>query len=137
MFKKLSFIFLLVISISGLVFGGKYLYDRQAYELNFYSFTISPEAKGLYVPNINVFYDLTIENKLFDFPLDISNAKTKVLAFLEKSNITDELYLSYDQQNYSIAIKKNSFDSDKFIIFLENQLNINVNQNTKTIKIIQ
>lgn len=111
------------------------MYDRQAYQLSFYSFTISPEAKGLYIPSVKVFYDLTIENKIFDFPLDITNAKTKVFAFLKKNNITDELYLSYDRQDYSIAIKKNSFDSDKFIVFLENQLNIDVSQHAKTIKI--
>lgn len=135
MFKKLSFIFLLAISIFGVVLGGKYVYDKQAYQLSFSNFNISSEAKGLYIPNVKVFYKLNIDNNLFDFPSGVSIAKSKVLAFFNKNNITDELYLSYSKEDYSVAIKKKSFDSDKFIVFLENQLNINVNKQTQTIKI--
>jgi hypothetical protein len=135
MFKKISFIFLLAISISGLFFGGKYVYDRQAYQLNFSSFSISPKANGLYIPNVKIFYELNIENSLFNLPLEVNVGKTKVLAFLKKNAVTDELYLSYDEQNYSVAIKQNSFDSDKFIVFLDNQLDIDVDKEAGLVKI--
>ena len=133
MFKKLGFIFLLVISVLGLVLGGKYVYDKQAYQLSFSNFDISNTATSVYIPNIKVFYELNIDTDGFDFPTDILLSKTKVLAFLKKNNITDELYLSYDKQDYSVAIKQNALNSKKFIVFLENQLNINVNTQNRTI----
>jgi len=135
MFKKLSFILLLVISVFGLALGGKYIYDKQAYQLSFSNFNISNEATHIYIPNVKLFYELNIDTDGFDFPSDVVVAKTKVLAFLKKNNITDELYMSYDKDDYIVSIKQHSFNSEKFIVFLENQLNIDVNKSNHTVRI--
>jgi len=135
MFKKLSFILLLVVSVFGLALGGKYIYEKQAYQLSFSNFNISNEATQIYIPNVKLFNELNITTDGFDFPSDVVVAKTKVLAFLKKNNITDELYMSYDKDDYIISIKQQSFDSEKFIVFLENQLNIDVIKSNNTISI--
>lgn len=135
MFKKLSFIFLLIVSLLGLAIGGKYVYDKQVNQLSFSNFRVSPEANNLYIPNAKLFYELNIDNELFSFPSEVLLSKTKVLSFLEKNNVTDELYFSYLDQDYTLSIKQESFESDKFIVFLENQLNIDVDKKAQTILI--
>jgi len=135
MFKKLSFIFLLIISVFGLVLGGKYVYDKQAYQLSFSNFNVSSEATCIYIPNIKVFYKLNIDTKTFDLPSDIVVAKTKVLSFFEKNGITDEVYISYDKQGYTVTLKQNDFDSEHFIAVLKHQLYVDVNEQNHTINI--
>ncbi len=135
MFKKLGSIFLLVISVSGLVLGGKYVYDKQAYQLSFSNFNVSLDAINIYIPNLELFYGLNSNVDSFELPLDVFNEKINVLTFLESNNITDELYLSFNTQDYTITIKQHSFDSEEFIVLLENELNCSVDSKTNTIRL--
>lgn len=126
MVKKISFIFLLVNSLFGLTIGAKYVYDKQAYQLSFSNFKFSKEATDIYIPNVKMFYGLDIDTVGLNLPSDVIITKTKVLSFLKKNKITDELYLSYDSEGYTVALNQVDFNSDKFIVFLENQLDIDV-----------
>lgn len=110
----------------GLTIGAKYVYDKQAYQLSFSNFKFSKEATDIYIPNVKMFYGLDIDTVGLNLPSDVIITKTKVLSFLKKNKITDELYLSYDSEGYTVALNQVDFNSDKFIVFLENQLDIDV-----------
>ena len=135
MFKKFGFIILLILSIYGIVLGGKYIYDKQAHQLNFANFQVSDDANIFYIPNISLFDKLNFNTKSFNFPTDIIDAYNEVLDFLKKENANNELYLSYYGQDYSVAIKHPHLNSNQLISSFKNKLGVIVNEQNNTIKI--
>ena len=135
MFKKISFILLLIVSIATLILGGKYILDKQSNQIDFSSFVISNDAETFYIPNIKTYQTLKTDFANFNIPENLLNNKDKALALLSKKKFTEQLYISYNTQKYVIVIKQQDFNVVDFIDFLNNQIEITVNYKANSLMI--